>query len=266
MARRFGRDLMERVADEMNKVMGLGPAIEPQDMTDAELLDRVVYEATGGGDVKSAVRNDDFTTADPEKLLFTDEAHQFFVDAGVWDAKAKTVIMPVHKKPAAKPAAAKSNAKEKAAHDTMGAGEETATAGQTDDAPESTDAEDEQGEQAAPVDQPVAKEEPVKTNAAAKTKGAAKAKTSKSTATQKKAGVAKEKKGPGVIATIIELITTKGPITKAQIVTALAKKFPDRDAESMKKTVNAQIPGRISKEHGLKLVELEDKGWTIKKK
>jgi hypothetical protein len=78
-----------------------------------------------------------------------------------------------------------------------------------------------------------------------------------------KVAKSKEEKKPGVIATIVELIKA-GPITKEQIVKQLAKRFPDRDAESMAKTVNVQIPGRIAKEKNLKLVEVEGKGWKVK--
>ena len=54
----------------------------------------------------------------------------------------------------------------------------------------------------------------------------------------------------GVISTIAEIIKQAGKegITKQEILNELIKKFPDRNAESMKKTINTQVPNRISKE------------------
>lgn len=71
-------------------------------------------------------------------------------------------------------------------------------------------------------------------------------------------------KGPGVIATILELITKKGPISQEKIVDALVAKFPDREKESMTKTVRAQIGGkkrplRMETEKKVKF-EIDDKG------
>ena len=56
--------------------------------------------------------------------------------------------------------------------------------------------------------------------------------------------------GVGVISTIAEIIKQAGKegITKQEILNELIKKFPDRNAESMKKTINIQVPNRISKE------------------
>lgn len=60
----------------------------------------------------------------------------------------------------------------------------------------------------------------------------------------------KKPAGPGVIATIVSLIEGSGKkgVTKEEILTALIKAFPDRKVESMKNTVNVQVPNRISKE------------------
>lgn len=48
----------------------------------------------------------------------------------------------------------------------------------------------------------------------------------------------------GVVATILSLISAK-PMTKDSIVAELVKKFPDRQENSMRSTVNVQIPGRV---------------------
>jgi len=60
----------------------------------------------------------------------------------------------------------------------------------------------------------------------------------------------KKPAGPGVIATIVSLIEGSGKkgVTKEEILTALTKAFPDRKVESMKNTINVQVPNRISKE------------------
>lgn len=60
----------------------------------------------------------------------------------------------------------------------------------------------------------------------------------------------KKPAGPGVIATIVSLIEGAGKkgVTKEEILTVLTKAFPDRKVESMKNTINVQVPNRISKE------------------
>lgn len=57
-------------------------------------------------------------------------------------------------------------------------------------------------------------------------------------------------KKPGVIATIVEIIENCGKegVTKEEIHQVLVKKFPDKQAKSMKNTVNVQVPHRISTE------------------
>lgn len=60
---------------------------------------------------------------------------------------------------------------------------------------------------------------------------------------EKKEKAAKAKKGevgPGIIATIKEILA-KGPITKDKILEKLVSKFPDRPEAGMKGTVNVQI-------------------------
>lgn len=80
---------------------------------------------------------------------------------------------------------------------------------------------------------------------------------------EKKEKKTREKKGEGVIATIISLIKTKGPITKEKISKELEKKFPERNAEGMKKTLHIQLRGRLAKEKNLK-IENTEKGYVIK--
>ncbi len=72
----------------------------------------------------------------------------------------------------------------------------------------------------------------------------------KNTSKGKKTGKAEKPANPGVIATIVSLIEGSGKkgITKEEILTALTKAFPDKKPESMKNTINVQVPNRISKE------------------
>ena len=73
-----------------------------------------------------------------------------------------------------------------------------------------------------------------------------------------------EKKAPGVIASILEFIQ-HGPISKKHILSKLQKRFPDRPVEGMEKTINAQLPNRMSKEKGVK-IKVDSKGqYYIKK-
>lgn len=61
--------------------------------------------------------------------------------------------------------------------------------------------------------------------------------------------------GPGVIGSIHEFLTGAGKkgISEDQILAKLSERFPDRDPVAMKKTIRAQLPGRMAKEKGLKI-------------
>ena len=67
---------------------------------------------------------------------------------------------------------------------------------------------------------------------------------------KKEPPLGKKEKTAGVITVIIELIEKAGQkgISKEQILEELIKRFPDRQPTSMKNTVNIQVPTRISKE------------------
>jgi outer membrane biosynthesis protein TonB len=76
----------------------------------------------------------------------------------------------------------------------------------------------------------------------------------------KKAG---EPGKPGVIATIASLIEKSGKkgITKDEILEELKEQFPDRPVDSMKATINVQLPARISKEK-FELKKLDGGKWA----
>ena len=77
-------------------------------------------------------------------------------------------------------------------------------------------------------------------------------------------------KKPGVIASILEFIDKSGPISKNQIHKRLVKRFPDRNPDSMKKTIACQITGkkrplRMEKEKGVKFDIDKDGCYSLKK-
>ena len=77
----------------------------------------------------------------------------------------------------------------------------------------------------------------------------------------------KSEKGPGVIATIFSLVSQSGKkgISKQEILDKLTEMFPDRASEGMEKTINVQLPGRMSKERKVKIVKLESGCFTMEK-
>jgi hypothetical protein len=69
-------------------------------------------------------------------------------------------------------------------------------------------------------------------------------------------GAAFSAQRPGVLHVMQQLLyeaSSKKPITKKQIVEHLAKAFPERDAEQMKKTVSMQVPSGLRIEKGLEV-------------
>ena len=102
------------------------------------------------------------------------------------------------------------------------------------------------------------------TKEVASPKPKAKAKKTKSSKSSKSSKTKETKaKKPGVIATIVSTIQDHGPVTKEKILQVLTKKFPEREPESMAKTINAQVPNRINKEKGLNIIKTE-KGYKVK--
>jgi hypothetical protein len=79
---------------------------------------------------------------------------------------------------------------------------------------------------------------------------------------KKAAGVGR---GPGIISEIVAILkaaTKTKPVTKEGILKRLVKKFPDRSEESMKGTVGVQVPGRIMREHNIKVLKNDDGYWA----
>jgi len=75
----------------------------------------------------------------------------------------------------------------------------------------------------------------------------------------------KTPKAPGVIASIAEFLkkaTGKKPISKDALCEKLAERFPERDPDSMMRTINVQVPNRLKSDKGL-VVKKNDKGYWI---
>ena len=74
-----------------------------------------------------------------------------------------------------------------------------------------------------------------------------KAKKAKKKGPIKKAG---KEGGPGIIQTIVSLVEKAGKkgVSKKEILEQLKEDFPDRNEQSMKNTINVQVPARINKE------------------
>lgn len=80
--------------------------------------------------------------------------------------------------------------------------------------------------------------------------------------------VEKRTKSPrevGVIATILECLkgaSEKKPITKDEILNTLKSRFPDRDEQGMKSTLNIQVPGGLRSRKGI-IVQHNSKGYWL---
>lgn len=71
--------------------------------------------------------------------------------------------------------------------------------------------------------------------------------------------------GPGIIASIVEFLTAateEKPINKERILAKLVKRFPDRGPDSMKNTINIQVPNRIKTDKKLNVIKTEN-GYYI---
>lgn len=107
---------------------------------------------------------------------------------------------------------------------------------------------------------PATKASEAKANEAKARNGKAKASEAKAKASEGKASNGKASKpatkGVGVIGSILEFLrgaSKEEPLSKADLVAKLAKRFPEREAEKMAKTVGVQLPSRIAKEQEVKV-------------
>lgn len=77
-----------------------------------------------------------------------------------------------------------------------------------------------------------------------------------------------EKKGPGVIETIAEVVSKAGEkgVSKKAILAKLVQRFPDRATEGMSKTINVQLPKRMSRERKINIVKLENGNFLVRTK
>ena len=83
---------------------------------------------------------------------------------------------------------------------------------------------------------------------------------------QAKKAVASKEKKPGIIMSVLEFIKSGQPISEKQILTKLKQRFPDKNPESMERTI-PQIPGHLRKHKDIDIIGKNDKGqYIIKKK
>jgi hypothetical protein len=75
----------------------------------------------------------------------------------------------------------------------------------------------------------------------------------------------RESKGPGVIASILTIVTNSGKkgISKKEILDRLVELFPDHATDGMEKTIAVQLPGRMSKERNVKIEKLENGNYVF---
>lgn len=68
----------------------------------------------------------------------------------------------------------------------------------------------------------------------------------------------------GIIGSVVEFLTAATeakPLTKDQLLEHLVKRFPDRSSDAMKKTINCQVPGRLSREQKVQVCKNENGFW-----
>lgn len=80
----------------------------------------------------------------------------------------------------------------------------------------------------------------------------------------KKAVASKEKKS-GVIMSVLEFVKEGKPISEKQILARLKQRFPDKNPESMERTV-PRIPGYLASTKDIDVIGRNDKGLFIIKK
>src|SRR4051794_18062983 len=71
-----------------------------------------------------------------------------------------------------------------------------------------------------------------------------------------------EGKGSGVIQSIAEFLcsaTKAKPLSKDDLLAKLVKRFPEREAEKLRVTLNCQLGARIERERGIKITK-DDEG------
>ena len=75
----------------------------------------------------------------------------------------------------------------------------------------------------------------------------------------------KTEKTPGIIMSVLEFIQNDGPISAKKILAKLVKRFPNRNAESMERSI-PKVPGYLKSTKGIDKIRKNDKGnYYIKK-
>jgi len=104
-----------------------------------------------------------------------------------------------------------------------------------------------------------------KKKAKAEVKKTAKRDTAKKQAKKAVAVSGKEKK-PGVIMSVLEFVKEGKPISEKQILARLKQRFPDKNPESMGRSIS-HVPNYLTRNRGIDVIGKNDKGqYVIKKK
>ena len=81
----------------------------------------------------------------------------------------------------------------------------------------------------------------------------------------KKTTTEKKDKKPGVIMSMLEFVTNHGPISVEKIHSLLKKRFPDKDPDSMLRSI-PKIPRYLATNKNMDVIGKNDKGqYYIKK-
>ena len=82
---------------------------------------------------------------------------------------------------------------------------------------------------------------------------------------QTKTTTKKTEKTPGIIMSVLEFIQNDGPISAKKILAKLVKRFPNRDSDSMERTI-PRVPNHLKTNFGIDKIRKNDKGnYYIKK-
>jgi outer membrane biosynthesis protein TonB len=206
----FSIKALQKAAAELNDTLALDPAIDEK-LADPKKLIPLLKEA--------------IELVDPENDEFSKETQAVIDELQLDEKEEDEEEKPVKKAPA-KPA--KEEKKEKA----PAKGKKTPEPVEEDeDEDETEEQEDEEVEET-----PKSKKETKK--------------SAEKPAKEEKSAKKSAEKGPGVIATIVSCVEKSGKkgITKEAILEVLSNTFPDKSPDSMKNTINVQVPARITKE------------------
>ena len=239
---------LKKAAEELNDVLGLVPAIKTTGKVKEPALKKLVIEAAA-------------ELVEDDKEDVSEEVQAILSGLGVelpWEASANEDADEDEDNDDAEEEEEEEEEVVVVAKSKKGKQKKEKAKKEEDEQDEEDEQEDEEEEVV--VDAPKAKKEKAKgKKEKAKKEEAAPAPKAKGKRPEKAQGTSGS--GKGVIATIKDILSKtskKKQVTKQDILDALVIEFPDRAASSMKSTVNAQVPGRISRETDMDIEKSAD--------